>query len=238
MIMHTIASAPATGAFAHHLREAIALNRERAPRYAALTRGRSRRISRALIASELALLPIARWFDARAEPYERAGIPLVSSLFVPMAGAAAFAPYQPVPASKVMQAPVVSRIRAHARAAFARGGFPAAAAVLHVEVVRLESSPGTECMIRHLLESARRIAALAPVHAAAARHEDLPDPTSLLHGLLRMHLWGLGAGAMLDAWARPLQVAGVPILAQDLPPIPLPDGAMSSGSTPTEMHAG
>ena len=53
-------------AFERHLREAIALNRERAPKYAAISGGATRPISRALISAELALLPVARWFDAAA----------------------------------------------------------------------------------------------------------------------------------------------------------------------------
>lgn len=225
-----------TGAFEHHLREAIALNRDRAPRYAELTAGRSRRVSRALIASELVLLPVARWFDRRAAPYEQAGVPLMSSLFVPMAGAAPFAPHRPVVQGRGAPRPNVTAIRRRAVAAFADGSFAAAAAVLDAELGRLDANPATDCMVRHLLESARRIAVLAPVHADAARGAGLRDPLPLLGQLLRMHLWGLASGAMLDRWARPLQLEGIPILAQDLPPIPVPSVATLSGSTSWEMH--
>jgi len=38
--------------------------------------------------------------------------------------------------------------------------------------------------------------------------------------VFRLHLWGLGAARVLDERARPLQARGVPILANDLPPIP------------------
>src|SRR5215207_3680309 len=84
------------GPFEHHLREAIALNRERAPRYAALSDGASRPISRGLIAAEYLLLPVARWFDRRAASYHRAGIPLLEDLFVPMALTPAFGSVQMV----------------------------------------------------------------------------------------------------------------------------------------------
>nr|MBA2571563.1 hypothetical protein [Gemmatimonadota bacterium] len=73
-----------SGAFETHLREAIALNRERLPLYAQLTDGASLPISRRLIRAELLALPLARYFDRRAQPYERAGIPLLSEAFVSM----------------------------------------------------------------------------------------------------------------------------------------------------------
>lgn len=222
------------GAFEHHLREAIALNRERAPHYAALTAGRSRRISRVLITSELVLLPVARWFDRRALPYERAGIPLMTSLFVPMAGAAAFEPRRQAPQPGAASPPDVGAIRRRIAAAWAERSGAGLVEAIEDELAQLERTPATECMVRHLLESARRIAMLAPTHAEAARTAGLPDPQPMLLHLLRMHLWGLAAGAMLDDWARPLQLEGIPILAQDLPPIPPPTAV--NPAVPT--HAG
>jgi len=77
---------PGPGVFEGHLREAIALNRARAPVYARLSQGRSRVVSEALILAERATLPLARWYDTRARPYHDAGVPLMPSMFVSMEG--------------------------------------------------------------------------------------------------------------------------------------------------------
>lgn len=208
------------GAFEAHLREAIALNRERAPRYAALSHGESRRISRWLIATEWLLLPVARWLDHRAAPYERAGIPLMQDCFVPMSDAPAFAESSPWPSPALQPVPVrPAQIRHRVRSALRTGSFTSAAGAIGQELRALDAAPGNH-MVRHLLESARRIATVAPRHIRRSTDYALPSPARLLTQLLELHLLGFEAAAFLDRQAHPLQRRGIPILAQDLPPIP------------------
>jgi hypothetical protein len=71
-------------------------------------------------------------------------------------------------------------------------------------------------MRRHLAESAARVAAV--IAACAPLHPARP----LLWGLLLRHGVGFPAGDRLDDLALPLQREGIPILAHDLPSIPLP----------------
>jgi hypothetical protein len=217
-----VRSQRAHGAFEEHLREAIALNMERAPRYAALSGGASRPISYALIAAEWLLVPVARWFDRRAEPWRRAGIPLLETLFVPMASAPEFVPSRPARSRPPGQsAPRAAGIRRRVRTAWRTRSFAGAGDALRRELATLTAAPGVDCMVRHLLESACRLAQLAPGHVALARERGLPSPGRLLGQILWLHLWGLDASAMLDQRALPLQARGIPILAQDLPPIPI-----------------
>lgn len=209
------------GPFERHLREAIALNRDRAPRYAALTRDASRPISNALIGAEVGLLPVARWFDAAARPYHAAGIPLLEELFISMADTPTFQECRLMPAA----AQVVSwkrprAIRQRVRRAYRAGSFSAAAEVLEEELTLLAVDPEVNCMLRHLLESAHRLTMLAPDHVAQARARGLRSPAPLLGRLLSLHLWALRAGNALDRRALPLQRRGIAILAQDLPRIP------------------
>ena len=212
----------ACGPFERHIRDAIALNVSRAPLYVAMSGGASRSISRRLILAERVLLPVARWFDRQAEPYHRAGIPLLEAIFVSMETAPVFGSTQAVRADAATRQPHVSAIRRRLRSAFRAGGFEAVANALSAELTALAVTPNHECLLRHLLESARRIAVLAPAQIDSAREHRLASPRWLLVLLLRMHLWGLGLAASLDARARPLQMRGIPILAQDLPPIPVP----------------
>lgn len=209
------------GPFERHLREAIALNRDRAPRYEALSRGASRAISNALIGAEVGLLPVARWFDGAARPYHAAGIPILEDLFVPMANAPSFQESRLMSAAaQVVSWKRPSAIRQRVRRAYRAGSFPAATAVLEEELTSLAVDPETNCMLRHLLESARRLTVLAPEHVARARARGLRSPAPLLGRLLSLHLWALRAANALDRRALPLQRRGIAILAQDLPRIP------------------
>ncbi len=201
--------------------EAIALNEARAPLYSSLSDGASLAISRRLMVTERALLPVARWFDRRARRWERAGIPVLEEVFMPMETAPSFVargreirdPGNP-PLDRSVRQRVLGRYR--------EGGFEGAALALREAVDALMAEPGMDCLVRHLLESACRLALLAPGQLRAARERELPSPRRLLALLLRLHLWGLGRARDLDEAARPLQARGIPILAQDLPPIPLP----------------
>jgi hypothetical protein len=218
------------GPFEHHLREAIALNREREPRYAALSGGASRPISRALIAAEWMLLPVARWFDRRAEPYHRAGIPLLEDLFVPMALAPAFGSIQLASGHGPSEPRLRSAaIRRRVGRAYHAEAFIGAASALADELATLAVAPQANFLVRHLLESMHRLATLAPDHLARCRERGLPSPEPLLARLLWSHLWGLAPAAALDRRARPLHARGVAILAQDLPPIPVWSASADAG---------
>ena len=201
------------------MRDAIALNEARAPLYGALSGGRSLAISRRLVRSERALLPVARWFDWRARRWERAGIPILEEIFVPMATAPAFTE-RGTEVRSTGDSANVSTVRHAALRRFRDAGFEGAGTVLGKAIDALGAQPGADCLVRHLLESAHRLTILAPMHVCRAREKGLPSPARLLALLLRLHLWGLASARDLDDRARPLQARGIPILANDLPPIP------------------
>ena len=207
------------GPFEGHLRDAIELNELRAPMYAELSGGASLSISRRLILAERALLPVARWFDRRARRWEAAGIPILTSVFVPMSTSPQFG--ATAESTTVSEAPPgPAAVRRRVGSAFRAAGFEGAAEAIAAELESLRANRGMDCLVRHLLESAQRLAVLSAEHIRAANEKGLPSPAWLLALLLRLHLWGLGAASDLDARARPLQLRGIPILANDLPPIP------------------
>ncbi|HEV2132239.1 MAG TPA: hypothetical protein VGR27_14085, partial [Longimicrobiaceae bacterium] len=213
--------------FQRHLREAIQLNRERLPLYSHLTQGASERISRRLIWSERLALPVAWYIDRRASGYLQAGIPLVCDEFVSMELTPAFrarTPNPPQPLSAFQQVDT-HRVRGAIRSSYREGGFPGVSTVLEAELRLLEEAPTYHCMLRHLLESALRIANLAPIQAARAEALGMDSPEGLSWLLLRLHLLTLEDAARLDRAAAPLQAEGIPIICQDVPPIaPLPEG--------------
>lgn len=208
------------GHFEAHLREAIALNAARAPQYAARTGGRSRAVSRRLIASERLLLPVARWFDERAARYHAAGVPLLDALFVPMDATPPYGATSPCRLPTAYRPPDPWRLRAAVVRGFRADGYAGAAGAVEKALERLDACPAVDGMTRHLLESLRRLCHLAPPSVAAARALGMASPGWLLGMLFWGHLAALGFAARLDARARPLQCAGVPIVVGDVPPIP------------------
>ena len=151
--------------------------------------------------------------------------PLLKDLFAPMSSAAVFVPVG-VPASAMRAPPRLhpALIRRRVRVAYRARGFEGAADVLETELAARSGDRGTDCLVRHLLESAYRLAGLAPEHIRLAQARGLASPRRLLSILLSLHLWGLRPASALDTRARPLQARGIRILAQDLPPISPPPG--------------
>lgn len=214
--------APESRCMERHLREAAALNRERMPLYDSLSGGRSRGISRRLIWTERLAIPVAWYVDWRAREFQRAGVRIVCDDFMPMAHTPAFRPraHDPPPLSGFVRADA-RRVRRRVERALDRGGFPAASEALAAELRSLEGTPQFHCMLRHLLESALRISNQAPRYAEAAKDQGgVPSPAGLSRTLLELHLGMLGEAARLDARAAPLQAEGIPIICQDVPPIP------------------
>ncbi|CAN5700786.1 hypothetical protein BH23GEM6_BH23GEM6_18770 [soil metagenome] len=211
------------GPFELHLVEAIELNRSRAPRYADLTNGASWPISRALMLSERLLLPVARWFDRRAEPYHAAGVPLLEDAFVSMAETPEFLDYRaPIPPQPRLR-PDSRRIARASSGAWRADGLPGLCALLEGELKVLSGEPSYHCMLRHLLESTLRLAMLAPLHARQSIDTGMRSSVGISRQMVRLHLWGLRSAIRMDRRAMPLQQRGIAIIAQDVPPIPIPE---------------
>ncbi len=208
------------GPFERHLREAIVLNRERAPLYAQLSGGASRAISRTLIRYEILLLPVARWYDRRADRYHAAGVPLLEDAFVSMELTPAFRGRDAGSIEGPRLRPSGREMARAVRRALATGGFAAAAALCVSALEEVENEPRFHGMIRHTLESTLRLAELAPRHARMAAERGLGSPEGVSRALIRLHTLGFGAATRLDRRAAPLQQRGIPIIVGDVPPVP------------------
>lgn len=206
--------------FQRHLREAIHLNERRAPIYADWSDGEAEPVSRRLIRSERRAILAARLVDRRARRFQEAGIPVGCVEFISMSMTPVLprAPLTP-PAEPYAPGPDPDSLASALVEAYGTGGF----ASLHDTAGRvleaIEERPYYHCMVRHLVESLQRVAAVAPSHAAAARAEGLPSTVPLSELLVRLHLAGLPEAARLDRDAAPLQQTGIPILCRDVPPI-------------------
>ena len=209
----------------HHLWEAIQINRERMPRYARLSDGRSLWVSRQLILSELLSLPFGAFTDLWGSRFQKHGIPIVLEEYVPMA----LGPFQEhvLPPQAIYERYDGHALGRRLKAAWKNGGFSEVDRLASAELARLEHEPLYHCMVRHLLESVRRIARLAPLHAELARVRSAPSPLRLSRWMLWTHLPLFASAARMDAQCAPIQAQGIPLLAQDLPVIP-PDSEFYS----------
>ena len=190
------------------------------PLYAALTNGRSDRVFRRYLAAERFTLPAASWFDRAAAPYEDAGVPLLSQLFEPMSGAAAMPLTLLAPRLDDGWSPDARAIARRLAAQFRRDGFEALAQAAEDCLHELSARPWRDCMLRHQVESIRRFANVSPLNIRRAIDKGMDSPERLLRRFFRFHLLGIRTAPWIDRPALPLQRMGVPILENDLPPIP------------------
>lgn len=214
-----------SGCFDRHLREAISLNERRAEVYSSWTDGDSEPVSRRLIRAERAARVVAWLVDRRARQFQEAGIPIACAEFVsmsltpPLGSRPGPTPPGRYPPGRYPPGPDPDSVASAITAAYGAGGFPRVAATADGILAAMATAPDYHCMVRHLVESTWRVAALAPEHAAAARAAGLSSTIPLSELLLRLHLAALPEGSQLDREAAPLQRAGVPIICRDVPPI-------------------
>lgn len=210
------------GCFEEHVRDAMTLNRARLPAYSDASLGRSEAVSLALIRSERGALLAALFYDGQARKFRERGVPLLCSEFEHM---------DQTPALQVKAArprppgarPDTGQIQVELKAAWDQGGFFSLRSASHRVIKQLEERPAYDCMLRHMLESIRRAAHLAPHHAQAAQDAGLNPKAALRlsRGFIKLHMAYLPAAARLDALALPLQQEGIPIICGDVPPIAL-----------------
>ncbi len=212
---------PKWGALERHLREAMSINTKRMPIYAEMSGGRSLPYSRQLIRNERLAAFLSRPVDWYARRYQRAGVPIVVDDYVSMHLAPDLRPMRPdeIPSLEALRRPNAAAVVRDLKVAYRRGGFAALRPVLQAEIDRVHAPAAFLCMYRHLLESMRRIAYLAPKHDALAREKGVGSTLGFSWFLLRSHFSLLVRSVDFDLAVAPLQAEGVPFLYLDLPPI-------------------
>ncbi len=213
--------------FSKHLRDAIASNSDRLPRYAKLTRGQSRLLSRTLIGVEYLSLGIAWWLEWHAAPYRAAGIPILVADFTPMRHTPPFLERYPgtewESGVEFHEHPVGEWARRLSHA-LDEEGFAGVHRLSLQYLGTLKSNAYVHCLVRHVIESAARMSHLAPQYEAMAAARKMASPAWISRRLLKLHFESLGLSHWLDRRAAPMQARGVPILCRDVPPIdPEPD---------------
>lgn len=232
-----LASCASSGehSFRGHLKEAISLNEARHSQYAELAMDdrpehdlskESEAVSDLLIKIEkkgvfASYMPTWFWkginFDGAARKYQRAGIPIISEDLVSM---------EKVPGIQLYQRPfpvLDNRYQGRSEYDFddeELADFESVANVLEQEIERLSIEPRFNCMLRHVLESALRIARHSPIYIDLARMKAISSPEKLLWRMLRSHFWVMDDVMEIDRRSAPLQARGIPIVCSDVPRLP------------------
>jgi hypothetical protein len=196
-----------------HIHEAMLLNQERKPQYAALTGGKSIPVSETLMDYEKALIIQSRLADLVALPFQWTGSSIMCAEFVSMSETPPFRTHYEVGAPNIMNFHPASwrEIGTSLQGAVKNNDFQMVKTIADRQIVELEKEPRFNCMMRHFLESIRRIAGLAPSYKYG---------TFISKRLLLGHLNDFELVAEIDQRAAPVQASGVPIICQDVPHIP------------------
>jgi hypothetical protein len=202
--------------------EAVELNQERKSLYMEATEGRAEEICDLLIKMPADMIAIAEDFDRQARPYQDQGIALMCEEFMPISNTPDFSA-----SSAISPHPLDSFIETNSGAVvnefyqvYESEGFSGLDSLASRYIDQLADLPEYHCMFRHLLESIRRAAQLAPIHDAAALVIGLDSTLELSWYFIQIQVVGFHFAANIDRLAAPLQAEGLPIVCQDVPFIP------------------
>jgi hypothetical protein len=207
-----------------HIRDAIVLNKERKPLYMKLSNGKSKVVSDKLIWLERKLSMAVPFADAWAAPYQAAGIPVLCQEFISMSEAPKFQLRNPegIDSLHNYHRPDITGLKARLLELYTAKAYMRLAEYADKQIIDLDQNPRYNCMVKHILESIRRMAALTPIHQQKSREKNKVSSEYLSRTVLRTHILLLNDFAELDELAAPLQADALPILCQDVPYIPWP----------------
>ena len=216
------AYADSTPCFIDHIQQARQMNIQRRPLYEAMSQGVSKELSERMIRSETFLVPIAWSFELFAEPLRKQGIDIFCDNLVSMSHTPAAGTRHKIN-SAVFDPTITEKARERLQEAFGQDSYQILALVSGQILQEIEGEPQFHCMLRHLTESIRRAAVLAPHHIQAAEAIDRGWLARfIIASYIKLQIVGLMPGDGLDRDAAPLQAQGIGIVCDDVPPIGLP----------------
>lgn len=213
------------GYFYIHLADAIKTNRARRAHYIKQTNGKARVLSYWLVSSEVMCLPLARYFDSKAQPFIEQGVPIVQNDFIDMEHIAELGTatkYQGV-ADKASCQQVHQALKALKKDGLAAlkqqdylGVCQQTAHAIDV-LDKSEQQAGAHfAMSKHILESL----GLAALHAPKYLEQSGGETEKLAKQLVGIQLWLADTGIYMDKLAQNCHAMGAGIIVNDVPEIP------------------
>lgn len=214
-----------SGCMQSHIRDALTLNLKRREVYSVMTNSESRALSNRLIFAEKFALLWAKHYDREAKPFQDVGIPLFCDEFVPIK-AREIGPEKEIK-SVTFTVPFERKNLIKDFGLLVKDMDWKALETKSNEFLQLISDQsGSHCMIRHLLESIRRSAGLAPGYLKRAMEvwgdnsKEVKHLKKLLRGFNRNQISGFMLGYQIDEEAFIFQKQRIGILCNELPDIP------------------
>jgi hypothetical protein len=200
--------------FQGHIKESIAINKDRKKTYSKLTQGKSNRIFNELITYErLTLLPAAL-YDLKARKYQKQGMDLFCKEFLPLV-------QTPIPELNIPQERfTLLDWRLHKKKILQALNTHDANKVKEVALralVELKSQPNYYCLTRHFIESIYRFAHFVPLRRSQAAARGLKDPAKLMFSLMRIQAMGFMGSVNIDLKSQPIQGSGIPMICAEMP---------------------
>ena len=212
--------------FKRHIKEAINLNKDRLPQYAALTNNQSIPFSKRLINYEKLILSSAWLVDFIGDRYQTKGLPFVKEEFIDMESTNAFS--ATFPKHIDFQKPLIpydfSFFSKVIKSAISNKSSEKIVEICNAVLLDLQSQAHVYNMTRHIIESLRRIAYLIPFHQLKAQELKIKPPTSYSWMFIKSHLYLLSRSINFDEKVSFIQEKGIPFIWQDLPSIDVKSG--------------
>ena len=208
-----------------HIKSAIKVNKKRSKKYAALTDGQSKTLSRQLIFGERLSLISGKFFDTWARKYQKHGIPILCKDLMKMDSIPQFTSFSVLPErsfSEIYQ-PNMKKMTSTIKHLIKSNQREELHYFLKNEIHKLNMNPNYYCTLRHFLESIHRTVNLTGEYERLAAKASLKSPWNGIKRYLKAQTATLKLLSVLDKKAAKFQEEGLAIFCQDLPQIPIPE---------------
>jgi hypothetical protein len=202
--------------FENHIQESIAINLKMKQFYSLQTHKQSDRIFNFLILSEKAALIGAKYFDREAKKFHIQGQDIFCQEFVPMS----LKSIKPKILSNSI--PITFNWQKYSKLLkreIRLRDFDAIKDYSLEALKILETQPQYHCFTRHLLESIYRFAHFVQVRENQSLLLNGDSPKHLLARAMEFQRVGLWGAHKIDQMSQPIQMEGIPILCEQLPPL-------------------
>ena len=223
-----ISSAPvwsannSNGCTAIHVKEAMQINRERRELYRLDGNHDAAKIMNRLIFLEKIMLPFSASLDRVVRPLQEKNIPMWCKDLVPMDTVAQYQSQTSPPEQsfKAISKAKIKRLKKSMRN-FRYKNRAELYDQIALTITNDLSDHHYNCLLRHFLEAAARSLLLAPEHMSLALEiEDQELVKRSVEKLIRQLSNALGLARSIDVKAAPIQARGIPVLCQEMPPVP------------------
>lgn len=203
--------------FQEHIKESIAINKDRKKIYAELTDGRSNKIFNKLISYEYVTLAPALYFDLRVLPYHQNGMDLFCHEFMSLIHNPEFDPNSRKIPTETFRPFDYDFYKKRILNGLKEQNVTEVRKAALEAIIELKKQPSYYCFSRHFFESIYRFAYFIPLREEQADQMDLKSPKKIMMDVIKLHTLGIKDCHDIDIKAQPIQMGGIPILCSEIP---------------------